>query len=651
MTKGRRKQQVLDSTDNCKLGVNMKSSDEYEKIRTSSEAKECIREWMNSANYEEHRMPSDIFKFWYDIIYDDNITFLKEVLSSCNESEKRLLLNGRFQFQNQCPLKATKRNFQKLPCKFERPLFIAVHFQSKMVLNAMLETGIDPLQVDCGGNNIIHGMIMSSALESESQYKDVYEQIMKSIDKEDKTQLLFAENSDGFRPLEYASKMNEFVLMERILQTRGIYAFSRGTIGVYEQIYYDVTDYEHVGKGRYLKSPVWYVTHLTQEALQRKETRDVILSPTMMSWYSFKEESTSCLKYTWFFFRILFHVMVFIGSGFLKVSFIQIRKDHTRHYTCEEVINGTAVNLTNCERKAKLSLCSMYWEYFAMSSSLRLVILISAILLIKNVIAGVISFGKTYCTKKGLDRRIVSGGALVSTRFYDRAQFLLPLSIVICYIFLYLDIRYYTGHYWHHPLADLWHNLAIISFVCVILLNSWALLYFFQFLPHIGYFVLAVQQMVGETFKFTLIFMLFLFGFSEAFANVLFVNGFCDVPEFNGTSMSLYSTFTVMLNMVSFSEYVQSNISLAFVHVTYVMLVGVLLINFLVALMTDSMYNVSEYRTILMILQRLHRSMLLEWKHSGCCCICCRRKRKQYLVKENGRLYLPCFVRRILKYR
>ena len=85
--------------------------------------------------------------------------------------------------------------------------------------------------------------------------------------------------------------------------------------------------------------------------------------------------------------------------------------------------------------------------------------------------------------------------------------------------------------------------------------------------------------MVGETFKFTLIFMLFLFGFSEAFANVLFVNGFCDVPDFSGTLMSLYSTFTVMLNMVHFSEYVQSNLSLGFVHVTYVMQVGVLLLN------------------------------------------------------------------------
>ena len=648
MTKGKKKQHTLNNKDTCKSGVNMKSSDEYEKMRTCSEAQECIREWMNSTNYEEHRMPSDMFKFWYNAIYDDNITFVKEVLSSCNEYEKRLLLNGSFQFQNQCPLKATERNFQKLPCKFELPLFIAVHFQSKMVLNAMLETGVDPFQVDCGGNNIIHGMIMSSALEPENQYKDVYEQVMNFIAREDKKLLLFAENSDGFRPLEYASKMNEFVLMECILQTKGVYAFSRGTIGVYEQIYYDVTDYEHVGKGRYLKSPVWFVTHLTPEALKRKETRDVILSPTMMSWYKFKEESTSCLMYTWVFFRILFHVMVFIGSGSLKEAFVQIRHDYNIHYTCEDVINGTSVNLTNCERKVMLTLCSLFWGDIAMSASLQLVIVISTILLLKSVISGVLSFGKTYCTKKGLDRKIVSGGALVSTRFYDMAQFLLALSIVNCYIFLILDSLFYNHHL---LLAGISHSLAVISFVCVILLNSWALLYFFQFLPHIGYFVLAVQQMVGETFKFTLIFMLFLFGFSEAFANVLFVNGFCDVPEFSGTSMSLYSTFTVMLNMVSFSEYVQSNISLAFVHVTYVMLVGVLLINFLIALMANSMYNVSEYRTILMILQRLHRSMLLEWKHSGCCCICCRRKRKQYLVKENGRLYLPCFVQRIMKNR
>ena len=457
--------------------------------------------------------------------------------------------------------------------------------------------------------------------------------------------LLFSENSDGLRPLEYASKMNEFVLMECILQTKGIYAFSRGTVGVYEQIYYDVTDYEYVGKGRYLKSPVWYVTHLTEEALKRKETRDVILSPTMMLWYKFKEESTSCLMYTWFFFRILFHIMVFIGSGYLKEIFVQTKFGNSLVYTCEDVINGTTVNLTNCERQVMLTICSNIWEHIPMFVSLILVVFISALIILTNVVTYVLYFGKTYCTRKGLARKIVSGGSLVSTRFYDRAQFLLALSIVTCFIFLFVNSFTYNLHLLQ---AELWNNLAVVSFVCVILLNSWALLYFFQFLPHIGYFVLAVQQMVGETFKFTLIFMLFLFGFSEAFADVLFISGFCDVPEFSDKSISLYSTFTVMLNMVSFSEYVQSNVSLGFVHVTYVMLVGVLLMNFLIALLANSMYKVSEYRTILMILQRLHRSMLLEWKHSGCCFICLR-KRKQYLVKENGRLYLPCFVRKPLQ--
>ena len=198
---------------------------------------------------------------------------------------------------------------------------------------------------------------------------------------------------------------------------------------MYEQIYYDVTDYEDVGKGRYLKSPVWYVTHLTEEALKRKETRDMILSPTMMSWYKFKEDSTSCLMYTWSFFRILFHVMVFIRSGYIKEMFIQIKNDYCMEYTCEDVINGTSVNLTNCERQVMLSLCSVPWESIVMSITLSIVIFTSVIILLSNVITAVLSFGKTYCTKRGLDRRIVSGGSLVSTRCYDMAQILLALSI------------------------------------------------------------------------------------------------------------------------------------------------------------------------------------------------------------------------------
>ena len=163
MTKGRRKKQAITRKEDYELGGHMRSFDEYENIENCSDAKECIREWMSSANYEEPQMPSVMFHFWYDAIYADNITFVKEVLSSCNESEKRLLLNGRFQFQNQCRLKLTEQTFRKLACKFELPLFIAVHFQSKQVLTALLETGVDPHQIECGGNNIIHGMIMSSS--------------------------------------------------------------------------------------------------------------------------------------------------------------------------------------------------------------------------------------------------------------------------------------------------------------------------------------------------------------------------------------------------------------------------------------------------------------------------------------------------------
>ena len=96
MAKCRREKQALTIEDDNELGENRKSFDEYEEKRNCSDAKECIREWMNSANYVELQMPSVMFNFWYDAIYDDDITFVRELLSSCNESEKRLLLNGRF---------------------------------------------------------------------------------------------------------------------------------------------------------------------------------------------------------------------------------------------------------------------------------------------------------------------------------------------------------------------------------------------------------------------------------------------------------------------------------------------------------------------------------------------------------------------------
>ena len=644
MDKQTKAEETLAGPTYQELREDMKAFDNCKEVLKCTEALRCIKEWKSSSSYAELQMPAMQFNFWFDAIKENNSTLVEEILSRCDEQEKRLLLDGHFQFHNQCLLKSTALTYQNLTCTFELPLFLAVHFQSIKVLKIMFQSGIDISQNDFRGNNVIHGLVLSSSSASDKNYRSMYAYLMKSLSTSDKKRLLLAENNDGLRPLEYASKLDEFGLQECILQTKDVYAFSKGNVGVYEQVYYDVTDYECIGRGRYLKSPLWYMTHLSKESLESNTTRGAILSPVMRSWYKVKEQNTASIIRIWFFFRTLFHIMVVLMSGFLRTIFTQFKYDNhliLNNLTCTDFLNGTQYNLTECEGDFVKSLCQGF-TMRALGFLIGCIVLgTSAIIVIVNVTDGLVSLWKTHCNKKGIARKIVSGGSLVSTRFYHVAQFLLALSIVGCAFMIFLQVQF---HEHDSRFTQLMHNISVLLFISVILLNGWAMLYFLQFLPHMGYFVLAVQRMVGETFKFIFIFLLFLFGFSEAFANVLAVNGFCHVPEFKDKAISLYSTFTVMLNMINLNEYMQSNFTLGLVHFTYVLMVAVLLLNFLIALMANSMGSVSEYRTVLMTLQRLHISLLLEWKYSRVCCLWYKRKQSQYLVRENGRLYLPCFV-------
>ena len=160
----------------------------------------------------------------------------------------------------------------------------------------------------------------------------------------------------------------------------------------------------------------------------------------------------------------------------------------------------------------------------------------------------------------------------MSTRFYGNAQSLLAFCVIATLVLLLV------GNWFNIPLIL---NLGVGLYICVILLNVWALLFFFRFLPHIGYFVVAVQRMIGDVVKFFIIYALFLIGFSDAFDNVLTLNGFCSGTGFENKIMSLYTTFTTMFDMLdgdSFPNYVRENFTVGLVHILYVMLVGVLLL-------------------------------------------------------------------------
>ena len=152
--------------------------------------------------------------------------------------------------------------------------------------------------------------------------------------------------------------------------------------------------------------------------------------------------------------------------------------------------------------------------------------------------------------------------------------------------------------------------------------------------------------MLGDTFNFFMVCVLFLLAFAGTFEYVLYVNGFCTNTGFDNFSLGMYNTFAVMLNMVNLEKYVSANWTVGFVHIIYVILVTVLLLNFLIALMSNSVINVGEHQQVLMVLQKLQANLILEFYFKRLFKLWYQWQQKKLLLIDNERIYIRCLEKK-----
>ena len=90
----------------------------------------------------------------------------------------------------------------------------------------------------------------------------------------------------------------------------------------------------------------------------------------------------------------------------------------------------------------------------------------------------------------------------------------------------------------------------LVSFGCV-----WSLLYFFQVVPWMSIYVIAVQRMLQDFVWFMFIFLLFFSVFILSFHRVLMGNSVACPENFENVLESSYSTVLVMVNLMDSRSY------------------------------------------------------------------------------------------------
>ena len=604
---------------------------------TAKDAREMVTSWLelHVSDQPHNTLPIKVFKFWYEALIADDVAFVNELLSICSEEETNLLLNGRFMFEmSNCSSWVDNDRFKIPPCNFHLPVCLAMSFHCTQTLMTLIKMGADMFQQDIHGHNLVHALLLVSATHAGGDYSSLYKNIMATMTTEQKQQLLFMENDDGYRPLEFAGLLEEFHLQLVIFRTRGVYLFSRGNQGMYERLVYDVTDYETIGRrGRRNKSPLEMMVLVTKAGVSSELDRKALMSIPIQKWCQFKKSCNQVCFRVWFLLRFLFFIYV-VTMLSTSVNYLASRK----HTTSKMNNTNISKRLLNCSEAQKLSetmeTCeASYSIAYACSGSLTIL----AVLLI-CIFAVIFFVINTYTTMKRICKRSLPNSVkyvrtdrLVSTLFYDGIQILISISFFVVSVSV---VSYVNSN------NELFYVTFMFTFIAGSILEIWSLLFFLQFGPGIGYFVIAIQRMLGDMLRFMVIYAIFLTIFNALFESLLSLNGYCNESHFQQGG-SIYSTFIVMLNMIDISAYRQISYSLNIVHMSYVVLVSILLQNFLIAIMSNTAQEIEKYKRIIVSLQRLHTDLSVE-DHFRWILYCLYKwYQRKYLIVEGDRILLP----------
>lgn len=514
--------------------------------------------------------------------------------------------------------------------KVNLPVHVAFGCCSKEVVELMVQYGADILNLS-DGQNILHSAVITGFNKPQIE-EDICKMVKWLIDDflppENVPTLLFQENPDGFYPLELAAQQGCLRIMKILLERKGHVAseMCRG-LGIYRL--HDITEYE-IGD-RHRQSPINMLAYLDVKKLQDPETSKIILSPLFLDWIDQKIKCNIPLLLLWFFMRFLF-VSIFIILD-LDVHWI------------EAISGNKTIGEMICPDLAFVNLQPHQ------NSTLSLVLVFSSFAIFAVYIVQAVENRRRKLYLKGMD---LNGAktTIASIKFFRAEQAILVVAILSTTIesleLLFSGIQEYTA----------------ISFLITDIARSgipvfclWSVCYFIQLVPSIGPSIISIQSMLVDMARFMLLYVIIVFPFIHVFESFALINSKegC-VEEFKNPLQTAYTLFRMMLNIYdpstgSIGENYENVAILYVLHVLFIFMVGVLLLNFLIAMMSKKAAEVADDEMVILKLNQLAIVVCLE-ERIFCIPVISkwlyRHLRKLAFKCDGGKVYLKSVTSRFL---
>ena len=543
-----------------------------------------------------------LIKWILALTRDDEVLarqLLEEVPVAMHISE---LLEARLVFSRPSDeIKQPTRQLSVTTYSPDKPWCLAAVCDSRAVMKVLLEYGADLLQVNSKGNNMLHVLaaLASTGTETEEERAIAIAKHVKSImEPEVYCTLLLKENSDGLRPLELAGHLGSFALFRFYFDTNSLYITREEDHILYKIQYIEITEY--VTGVRFYQSPLNSLLNVEHDRISSKPFAETFLTEPIRSWVDAIYSVNMPVIVIWAIIRIA-NICLFLSCN------VTIEDECTGNTTCG-----------NHDAKSVTKNVISYWVVFVIST---LTLVIDFIDFVRYALS----------RPRWLNRVVYDKKRSRMTQLFYRITHFIAVSVVATVTLVSL-VDYHSNR----PPS---FEVGGYGFIAGVYGLGWSLLYFFQILPMFGHYVMAVQRMLNDFANFSFLMLIFFTTYSVGFFKLL--NSVTSLPEFQTFLSSIYGTFLVMLNMVDFRT-VSDDISTEVyaLHITFVFIIAILLLNFLIAMLSSSYEHVMNYRNIFVRMQILSLTMIADSRFQKLLPRLRNCLLRRHFVHENGRFFI-----------
>ncbi len=549
---------------------------------------------------------------YYELLVHNKITKLHKTITEASLEDRKYLLNGHFDFHAVI----------SVPCpvveRMSRPLLVAVMIGSSEEVDLLIKEGADVFQENSLKENIFHSLIAASSLEilTEEKAAFLFLQLLRLLREEDIKKLLFQENSEGLRPLEMAAKLGCVLLYEAIQLTPKVYVSKTIHIGMTKEEWIDITEYESYEPGnRRRKAPLTMVAHLDKNIAFENKHGDILKCDIVTMWTSKKVCSLQAVLMNFTFMCVLlfcsFSVLVSKGSNI-----------HNKRAE-----NNMSTPVSDCQYQTLYFVLPLGTDKL-LAALILAFCCINMIIIIPRQYFAFFKHYKIYCKNLSSTKELFSHNVVF-----------LVLIFVLCTLNLMFAVLIILDT----PEYEMFLNVLIVAISPI---ACSGILFSLRLSPRLGHFTIAVKEMVSVLSQFTVLFLIIYLPFVHSFYRMLQGKDGCGNPKFSSSvAEHYYNTFIITLNMIDFTQFQQEirNYNLLLLlHIIFVFLVSILLLNFLIALLSTVVAEVMENKKLILLVQTLNEIFLLElvmeqWQlHRK---IAQYFQRKHFLIKDN-RFYL-----------